>query len=180
MLYFFQMLEAEVKAPVDELRDVEERLSRLEARYLGEEEQVDVYFNHPCRDFSSTDEALRLRRAGDRFYITYKGPKLDPLTKTRIEHETGVDNPEEAEQVLLGLGFESVMEVRKKRRLYIHGDFTISLDTVEGLGDYVEVEGRKGAGGDPGRLLAFLRELGISPEKSERRSYLELLLEKRR
>jgi adenylate cyclase class 2 len=174
------MLEAEVKARVEGLRNVEERLTGMGARFLGEETQVDVYFSHPCRDFSSTDEALRLRRAGERFFITYKGPKLDPLTKTRIEHETGIENLEEAEQILVGLGFKPVMEVRKRRRLYSHGGYIIALDTVEGLGEYVEVEGRERAHRSPQRLLSFLRELGISPERSERRSYLELLLDKER
>lgn len=173
------MLEAEVKARVTGLKDVENRLIRLEARYLGEEEQIDLYFNHPSRDFSTTDEALRLRRAGEKLFITYKGPKLDPLTKTRIEHEVGIDSYNEAEQILMSLGFTPVMEVRKNRKLYSHKGYLIALDSVEGLGYFVEVEGRKEENKDPQGLLAFLRELGIPPEKSERRSYLELLLDKK-
>jgi adenylate cyclase class 2 len=173
------MLEAEVKAPVKDFRNVEKRLMALEARYLGEEEQVDLYFNHPSRDFSSTDEALRLRRAGGKLFITYKGPKLDALTKTRIEHEVGIDNYDEAKRILLSLGFTPVMKVKKNRKLYSCRGYIIALDSVEGLGNYVEVEGRKEEDKDPLGLLAFLQRIGIPPEKSERRSYLELLLDKK-
>ena len=173
------MLEAEVKARVEDLDRVEKRLSGLGAKYLDEESQVDLYFNHPSRDFSITDEALRLRRAGKRLFLTYKGPKLDSLTKTRREHEVGIEDFEGAREILLSLGFVPVAEVRKNRRLYSCRGFIVSLDSVEGLGSYVEVEGRAEECKTPERLLGFLQELGISPEESERRSYLELLLDKK-
>ena len=37
--------------------------------------QRDEYFSHPCRDFAATDEAFRVRRAGDDWFVTYKGAK---------------------------------------------------------------------------------------------------------
>jgi adenylate cyclase class 2 len=171
------MLEVEVKAHVKDLEALEDRLSGLRARYLGEEEQVDLYFNHPTRDFALTDEALRLRRTGDTLFLTYKGPKLDELTKTRREYEVEVKDYSEAKNILMALGFTPVREVRKTRRLYTYEDYVILLDRVRDLGNFVEVEGR----GDmrPEKLLAFLKELGIPPEKSERRSYLELLMYKK-
>ena len=54
-------------------------------------DQVDEYFNHPCRDFAVTDEALRLRKDPDG-KMTYKGPKLDRTTKTREEIEMDIDD----------------------------------------------------------------------------------------
>ena len=49
--------------------------------------EVDRYFNHPARDFAETDEALRIRRIGPVNRITYKGPRVDTVTKTRQELE---------------------------------------------------------------------------------------------
>src|SRR5262245_15405794 len=55
-------------------------------------EQSDQYFTHPCRDFATTDEALRIRVVGDKSFVTYKGPKLDTTTKTRREIELPLDS----------------------------------------------------------------------------------------
>lgn len=172
------MLEIEVKARVGDVEATKKRLAQLGAKYLREEKQEDLYFNHPSRDFASTDEALRLRSAGGRSYLTYKGPKVDSLTKTRVEHETKVEDYEEARRILEGLGFDAVLAVNKTRQLYALGEYVISLDSVEGLGDFIEVE-KKGSSYEPRELTDFLRRLGIAEEQFERRSYLELLLEKR-
>jgi adenylate cyclase class 2 len=173
------MLEVEVKARVRDVEALKKRLTQLGARYLGEEKQVDVYFNHPSRDFASRDEALRLRRAKGSCYLAYKGPKLDGVTKTRVEHEVKVACYEEARRILESLGFTAVLEVNKTRRLYALGEYIIALDSVEGLGNFVEVE-KKGSAYEPKELLGFLKRLGVAEEQAERRSYLELLLEKHR
>jgi adenylate cyclase class 2 len=169
------MLEIEIKARVPSLEAIEARLREKGARYLGEEEQVDAYFNHPCRDFAATDEALRLRRARGRVILTYKGKKLDAVTKTREEVSVGVDDYEAAKQILLRLGFVEVAQVKKLRRRYSLGDYLVELDSVANLGAFVEVE-KKGEAYSPEELVTFLASLGIGREAVERRSYLELLL----
>src|SRR4051794_18008373 len=67
--------------------------------------QADRYFAHPCRDFSQTDEALRIRTAGDKSYVTFKGPKLDKTTKTRHELELPLDASDAG-----GLQFTTLLE----------------------------------------------------------------------
>src|SRR5262245_15667896 len=83
--------------------------------------QVDRYFQHPVRDFAKTDEALRLRQVGERNFITYKGPKIDPLTKTRRELELPLpDGPAITNQyaeLLMALGFSPAGTVRKARQV---------------------------------------------------------------
>jgi adenylate cyclase class 2 len=79
--------EVEQKFPVAELAAVQERLVALGAQLQAEREDRDLYFAHPARDFARTDEALRIRRVGTSNFITYKGPKIDPATKTRREIE---------------------------------------------------------------------------------------------
>ena len=65
-------VEVEVKIKVDDFEDIEYKL--LERGALLEEivMQRDHYFQHPSKDFNKTDEALRIREDGDRFYLTYK------------------------------------------------------------------------------------------------------------
>ncbi|NOZ76945.1 MAG: class IV adenylate cyclase [Euryarchaeota archaeon] len=171
------MLEIEAKAEVDDLEAVREAVLRRGGAFLGREVQRDVYFAHPKRDFAETDEALRMREAGGRFFLTYKGPKLDRETKTREEFEVEVFDAGNAEEILHRLGFRRVLEVRKTRESYRLPGYRVMLDEVEGLGSFVELE--KEAGDySPQEMADLFKDLGIDPARMERRSYLELLLEK--
>lgn len=171
------MLEIEVKVPVKDLKALEQRLKRLGARDFGTSYQRDVYFAHPGRDFAVTDEALRLRVDNDLSLITYKGPKVDADTKTREELEVSVSSVEVMTQVLERLGFRPVLMVSKKRVVLGLRGLSVCLDTVEGLGDFVEfeyddedlAEGKR-------RIEELMGELHL--KGNERRSYLELLLER--
>jgi len=75
-------------------------------------EQTDIYYNSPCRDFGKTDEALRLRNEGGQIFLTYKGKKLDAMSKTRKEVEVEVAGFDNMEDVLLSLGFTRPLRVQ--------------------------------------------------------------------
>lgn len=169
------MLEIEIKARVESLESIEEEILKQGGLFKKEVVQEDLYFNHPNRDFAVTDEAVRLRRAAGRFYLTYKGPKIDNITKTREELNTEVGNWDSATEILTKLGFTEVLWVKKKRRYFRLGEFDVMLDNVDGLGSFIEVE--KTEDYHPKELINFLNGLGI--KKSETRSYLELMIEKK-
>jgi adenylate cyclase class 2 len=151
-------------------------------------EQADQYFAHPCRDFAKTDEALRIRTVAGRSLVTYKGPKLDITTKTRRELELPLD-PNDTDgsrfsELLVALGFTPVAIVRKKRRPFqlsqagcvVEG----ALDEVDNLGTFVELElGADEANLDEAKRVVstLAAELDLGP--SERRSYLEMLLDRK-
>lgn len=172
------MIEVEVKvrAPLDGVAD---RLESLGAEPVAEKTQVDTYFAAPHRDFAQTDEALRVRRENGDAYVTYKGPKHDEETKTREEHETEVGDAETARAVFESLGFEEFGRVEKERRVYDLGGTTVTLDDVEGLGEYVEVERERPPEDDAtaAREAVFdtLERLGLGDEDTITDSYLELL-----
>ncbi len=178
--------EVEQKFPVEDLAGVAERMGALGATVGEPQVEVDLYFAHPARDFAETDEALRIRRKGQKHFITYKGPKIDRTTKTRRE----IDLPLPAEAgtfdawrgILEALGFSPVAEVRKSRRkahiAWQDRNVECSLDEVDRLGTFVELELIADAEQlDTARACigSLAEELGLSG--SERRSYLELLLE---
>src|SRR5450432_4115279 len=84
--------------------------------------QSDQYFAHPARDFAQTDEALRIRTVGNSSFVTYTGPKLDAMSKTRRElalplAASDADGSQFAE-LLAALGFTPVATVRKQRRTF--------------------------------------------------------------
>jgi adenylate cyclase class 2 len=177
------MYEVELKVSAD-LSTVSERLDELGATQTGDVRQVDTYYNAPDRDFAETDEALRVRRetrAGDTSArITYKGPLVDDESKTREEYETGVDNGDTADTIFERLGFDRTATVRKDREFYRYDGYTITLDTVEGVGEFVEVETETDEDGvEDAREGAadILRTLNLDPDEQIRTSYLGMLLE---
>ena len=177
-------VEVEVKLKVDDFEEIEFKL--LESGALLEEMvmQRDHYFQHPSKDFNETDEALRIREDGDRFYLTYKGPKFDPKSKTRVELNTEISNVENITHTLEQLGFKKVGIISKERKIYLYNNMQFCLDNVASVGLYVEVEKmiHDKSNFEKERDLIFktMKELGLNPEKNERKSYLELLLEKQK
>ena len=184
------MYEVEIKVPADH-DTVRARLEALGARRDETRQQRDVYYDAPHREFAETDEALRIRteaiRTGEESNedgpsarITYKGPLLDEGSKTRTEHETAVSDANETADILAGLGFEPAATVEKHREYWSFEGFTVSLDAVEGLGEFVEVEREiEGAGGiDATREAAVdvLDRLELDATDQIRTSYLGLLL----
>jgi adenylate cyclase class 2 len=188
--------EVEVKAPISNLESVRKALERMGAQQLNSETQADGYFDHPCRAFQETDEALRLRRrlpyskeltedvdeSRPLYEITYKGPKVDPLSKTRIELSVILADATAVKSLLIHLGFRYVGEVVKKRVFYSLGDLTVSLDEVEGIGEFLEIEqvvdSKERIEPVRDKMLTVLEELGLDPDTSTRTSYLEMFLEK--
>ncbi len=71
------MFEVEQKFTIRDLQGFEQRLLQLGGIAGAREDHIDTYFNHPCRDFAATSEALRIRRINGKPLITYKGKK-DP------------------------------------------------------------------------------------------------------
>ena len=178
------MYEVELKVRADH-GTVRDALLEAGAESLGTIRQVDTYYDAPHRDFAATDEALRVRRehahGEETAKITYKGPKIDVESKTREEHETTVADGGTAEAIFQGLGFEPAASVEKERHRYALRAFTVTLDDVAGLGQFLEVETDveteaevEAARADATTLLA---DLGLDPDAGIRTSYLGLLLE---
>ena len=196
------MFEVEIKVPAvhDEVRS---RLAAAGADRIDRVRQVDTYYDAPHRNFAETDEALRLREetrqrvresnAGNRgdavdvrdadptTRLTYKGPLVEAESKTRQEHETAVADGDEAAGILAGLGFEPAAVVEKDRTFFALDGYTVSLDRVDGLGEFVEVEGETA---DSDGIVAVregaadvLRGLELDPDDQIRTSYLGLLLD---
>lgn len=169
------MLEVEIKAYCDDLDGAERTVIALGGKKIRSRDEKDVYFNHPSRDFKITDEALRIRVAGNKKILTYKGPKIGEKSKTRFEHETSIEDAVAMTDILLRLGFTVVEEVLKERTIFILEDIEICLDRVAGLGDFIELEKKDNDQAmSEQALFALAEKLGLS--RFERRSYLELKL----
>ena len=172
------MLEIELKVRVNSLEHVRRKLEQRKARFCGRVHEHDVYYNAPHRDFSRTDEALRVRYADGKAVVTYKGAKIKNLgLKAREELNTAIQSGEIFENILARLGFVRTAEVNKWRENYSLGNASVALDDVEHLGTFVEIEVLADADAQNAKtgIERLAKELGVEG-KPILASYLELQL----
>ncbi len=182
------LLEAELKFVLLDKPALLAKLQEFGAEPLPHEQHEDTYFRHPCRDFVASGEALRIRRLNRVAHITYKGPKLAGPVKIRPEMEwslaPGDTDGALTTQLWINLGFEPVACVKKTRQPFrwteANGTCTVTIDEVDEVGPFVEVEQVIRAADVEGakRMLQQRGEkLGLN--QIEPRSYLSLLLQRR-
>ena len=180
------MYEIEIKLPVGDAADMEKQLAGLGFLKLQSVREEDHYFDNEAAQIKNSGEALRVRTVTDlsdgrsESVITFKGKKMDTVSKSRKELETGVSERETAMEILRAIGFHAVEPaVVKIRKEYTKGRMHACLDSVEGLGDFLELEivVESEADKDPAmeEIAGVLSRLGYSLADTERRSYLGLL-----
>jgi len=180
------MIEVELKVRLDEeeVLDLPDKLKKLGFTRYGKVEEIDTYFNGIDRDFRETDEALRVRESIDldkgstKYYLTYKGPKIDRISKTREEYQVGVEDGDTIKVILRKLGFKMVPPIRKVREIYKKDKVVVSIDNVEGIGYFAEFEKTVKSTSEKEdtvkELMDLIRSLNIDEERLIRSSYLEL------
>ncbi|MBQ2039919.1 MAG: class IV adenylate cyclase [Thermoguttaceae bacterium] len=155
------MLEIEMKFRVANAAEYERLISEtLGASFGAPTVESDVFFTNEALGFPNEGKSLRIRRRGNYLAATFKGPRLDSQTKTREEIElTLVDErPELSEEnarrvdearanwirFYERLGFSQYGVVTKSRRRasteYGGRQFEITLDEIDGLGVFTELE----------------------------------------
>jgi len=111
--------EVEVKFSISEPSRIREKLLELGATYVDTVDQADIYYQHPCKNFAETDEALRLRennsKSGKSIELTYKGPKRGGWAKDRVEIVSRVVDSVEMQEILEMHGVKAVERILKHR-----------------------------------------------------------------
>ena len=113
-------IEVEQKFRAEHSTGLLAQLERLVRGIRGAHRASRSVFCSPGPRFCPDRRVLRIRRVGERNFVTYKGPKLDATTKTRRELELpltdGAAAAEQFAELLTALGFSGVREVRKSRQ----------------------------------------------------------------
>jgi adenylate cyclase class 2 len=194
------MIEVEIKVRISDPDLIKKKFEEHQGSYKFFLLHEDTYYNMPkgLRDFKQTDEALRLRTSirfdsnnkynpqDIDYFITYKGKKIDKLTKTREEIDIKIEDIEKMKELLKLLGFQEVLTIKKERELFLfqYKNYKIEalIDFLPALGQYfVEVEylsdSKEEIEESREMLFEFLGLFGIHKEDSIKKSYLELILE---
>jgi adenylate cyclase class 2 len=169
-------VEIEAKLKVDSLPDVEQKLTELGAEFLAEQTQTDLLFDDVDATLTTTDRCLRLRRqyfdGGEKFFLTYKGPKEKSNFKQRREIEIEITDLESTKKILSALGYDHVLVVEKIRRLWQLGGCAVALDQLPLLGDFVEIEGPNNK-----EIADVQNSLGLAELPHIEKSYAQLITE---
>jgi homotetrameric cytidine deaminase len=149
-----------------------ERCRALGAEDRGELRQRDTYF-------AAVRGRLKLREQdpGGAELIAYEREDTARARESRYRIAPVSDATALREALDAALGTVAVVD--KRRRLFVYEGVRIHLDRVDGLGDFVELEGVAGDRSDLGRegeLVARLRaELDIGDDAIEATGYADLL-----
>lgn len=114
-------------------------LKDIGAEFKGEKLEENLIYSSEL--LLQNASVIRIRKTGTGATLTFK--KWVPLEgdlKQHIEHETGIDDPEEAAAMLGFLGFELAVVYEKKRRTWQLRDAEVVLDELP-FGFYIEIEG---------------------------------------
>jgi len=146
-----------------------------DASWQYEKQQIDEYYTPPHRDFVSLrpiKEWLRLRDMEGEHSINYKKWHYDADGKSNYcdEYETPLKDIEQVRNIFTALNYKKIVTVDKKRKVWLYKDWEISLDKIQQLGNFVEIEYKGTENPDPKqetkKMAEFLKSIGC--EKIER------------
>jgi adenylate cyclase class 2 len=141
---------------------------------LLENLESDSYFDtkdHALRAANKTLCVREIEPSGIKLWIV-KGPELDRCEATNIT------DANKAKSMLRTMGYDLVLSVKKTRSVYFLGKYHITVDHLDGLGDFVEFAIMTD---DESLLDTYKAELielaglfGLSSKDLENKSYREL------
>jgi len=182
-------IEIEIKVKIEGFEEIKGKLFKY-GKFKKSIKQIDEYYIPYHRDFFAQKphptEWLRIRINPDKVVFEYDrsiNKKADGEQECAEEYETEIFQPDEFRKILGFLNFKKVITVDKKREYWDCGDFEISLDDVDGLGFFVEVEAKGNFENNAKakhECIKFLEKLGVkNGEKSFiKKGYPALLLDK--
>jgi adenylate cyclase class 2 len=178
-------VEIEIQVIIKNPEKIEARLNEV-GKFVKSREQIDKYFVPLQRDFFAKDmpdEYLRVRYEEGKNHLNYSFLNFgeDGWLRSTDEYETLIEKPEVVEEIFERIGFILKVTVKKIRKYFDCGDFEVTLDKIEDLGDFMEVEAKKDFGGvDKTRKACsdFLNSLNVEYEIQKEMGYPRMLYKK--
>ena len=164
----------ELKARFGSLRTALKICKRIHARRIGVLQQRDTYFRIQrgrlkLREFSSKEAELIFYRRPNS-----KGGRYSTFTKMPVKHQRAV-----RDALTQTLGVKCV--VKKKRILFLFKNSRIHLDSVDGLGSFIEFEVlvRQGTRQATKLIGVLTSTFGLQSRDAIASSYSDLLVRRR-
>jgi adenylate cyclase class 2 len=166
-------LEIEIKLRIDSVAATRGLLRRLGFSIVKPRVfEINTIFDTASGTLRNGRKLLRLREAGHRHMLTFKGPPHSGRYKSREELESAFSDPASMRRILERLGYAPVFRYEKYRTEYASADQAgaVMLDETP-IGAFLEVEGR------PPWIERTARALGFLPGDYVTASYGRLYLD---
>jgi adenylate cyclase class 2 len=165
--------ETEIKLAASDVASAKRMLYRAGFRvYKRRIFEDNTVFDTPQLKLRKSATLLRLREAGGKAIVTFKGRPIAGKHKSREELEVEVSDPNTLRTIVERLGYRAVFRYQKYRIEYQQAGRpgVATLDETP-IGVYVELEGQ------PGWIDRTARELGYGEQDYIVRSYAGLYVE---
>ncbi|MHA1114903.1 MAG: class IV adenylate cyclase [Candidatus Heimdallarchaeum aukensis] len=140
------MNETELKAyffPEEEkiVENIQKNIEKKINKQFFSEQIVDTFLDKK-RELKKRNCELRIRKQGEKYYLTYKG-KVDTTQgyKVREELETQIDNGIILNSIFEKIGYKKIREVKKERKYLRYNNCLITIDSFRKIGFVIEIEG---------------------------------------
>ena len=131
-------LNREIKAYCLDFAPVREILREQGADFVEVKEQIDYYYVLPAGDDSDGTRRLKLRREKGTGTLIYYRERQEAGARTSRIHMALAADPDMRDVLEAALGARAI--VRKQRELWRKDNVIFNLDTVEEVGQILEVE----------------------------------------
>ena len=161
-------LEQEVKLVFESVEAARRAVTTAGGRLVASRRLLrDALFDTPDRQLRQRGCAFRIRRDESSTILTFKGPVIPDIIKSREEIETKVADADRAEAIVAGLGFRRWFYAEKYREEYELASTCVAIDDTP-IGVFVEIEG------EPAAIAAVASRLDRTPADYRLESYVQL------
>ena len=174
------MIEIEIRAKIKNINSVRDKILELGAQHIKTEEQVDRIFGR-SKDLDKEHKIIegcfsaRIRQKGNKILVELKEIRR---TGAGLEFSSPISKSEDGAYFLQKLDYEEAFVISKVREMYELDSFEISLDQVNQLGSFIEIESRSKDDNRKEELVQECKDLlsKIDPEAtSEPKKYGDLI-----
>lgn len=148
-------------------------------KLLSEINQQDVYYKSDSFG-ESLNKSLRIRAIGNKNIVTYKNHNNRMYSE---EYEVEIDNKNNLEKIFDSVGLRKITTVNKKRRMYSYlNKYEVSLDIVDNLGYFIEIEVKETINNyleEYDNLLKDSKQLGLNLNNIEPRRYPQMMINRK-
>lgn len=157
------MEEIEVKILEVNHEDLHSTLVSMGAKKEFDNEFYTIFFDTEDKKIQNSKEVFRLRKEGDKTFITHKKRLPSKNTKKCEETELEVEDFQEARKLITSLGYKETDKIRKRRVSYklddVKFEFDNFYDDYNFVPEFLEIEAK-----DLDTLYEYVEKLGFSKE----------------
>jgi len=171
-------MEIEIRAKINNPRELKEKLKKIGAKYIGEELESDQYFTSIdlCKKLGYSF-VVRIRERRGKYILTVKSAKKK-IDGAWEEYEVFIREPKVYLAMFKLMGLEKVISVKKRRAVFRLDGFTINIDRFKKWGSFVEIEFISSNYRSKKRLFDLASKLRIDKKDIFEKGYITFFLKK--